>query len=214
DRFSPGESTAAGCTLLLIVTSELGVASLSLRDWMSTPWISSLKSLFSDAFSFRLDTAQMTRHRYPGPAKPQQGAADQQRQEHRPPRPREAVATLVKGGEGLDFIAQGPEPQPYQEPGKRPAGEAVPEPRVEKGPPHIAVGTTDQLDHHDLIAAALDRQADGVTHHQQHPHPQHHPQPQGKLATDLNQGVKLLQPGQIHRHLVDDLPPLEPVNQG
>ena len=57
--------------------------------------------------------------------------------------------------------------QRQQQPGQQTGEQPVEHTYIEERPTHEGVSAADQLDHHNLIPAALDGQTDGIDHHQQ-----------------------------------------------
>src|SRR5690606_894389 len=137
----------------------------------------------------RLDRAQMTAYRQPGPDPAQGHAAKEQRQRRFQTEPRQIEFHEIKPRQLLHRSRQPENPDKHQDPGQNAATQAIPKARIEEGAPHEGVGPAHQLDNHDLLAPVLDVETNGITHHQQHRRRQHDAQRPGQALDQGHQTI-------------------------
>ena len=82
-------------------------------------------------------------------------------------------------------------------------GEAVPKPNVKEGPADECIGRPEEPGDSDLLAPALDTEANGVPHDEQYPESEHHEEHLDDPAQRLDDRGKTLDPDEIDLYRID-----------
>src|SRR5690554_3716689 len=150
-----------------------------------------------------LNLADMPTYGQPGTGQAQQHGPGQQRQAIDDRHVAQYEVALIETGHLAYSDIQPAQAGNQQQPGQRPGQYAVIDPKVQEGTTHEGIGAAHQFHYQDLLAATLDRQADGIGHHQQQGNYQQHRQSAGEALEHLQHRRQPLDPQQIDLHLVD-----------
>src|SRR5690554_1508119 len=150
-----------------------------------------------------LNLADMPTYGQPGAGQPQQHGRSQQRQTIDNRHAAQHKVTLIETGHFAYSDIQPAQTGNQKQPGQHSGQYAVIDPKVQEGTTHEGIGAAHQFHYQDLLAATLDRQADGVGHDQQQGDDQQYRQPAGEALEHLQHRGQPLDPQQVDLHLVD-----------
>src|SRR5690606_19014422 len=150
-----------------------------------------------------LNLADMPTYGRPGTGQAQQHGCGQQRQAIDDRHAAQYGVALIEPGHLAYRDIQPAQAGNQQQPGQCPGTYAVIYTRVQEGTTHEGIGAAHQFHYQDLLAATLDRQADGVGHDQQQGDDQQYRQPAGEALEHLQHRGQPLDPQQVDLHLVD-----------